>query len=297
MNNKLQQLAALMRVTTAYVLGRSAKPTEEAPVDFASLSEEEQKRVAEIAAVSGRSVAELLLDENGNHPVIPPGTPPPAPPTGSPDNTSSDSAARAALRKYAAVVREALTDLEASLTASSPQPSPPNDSPPDSPADPDSPTDPNSPTHPDKDPDMPIVRPDFAHAHVRLAIDGDSITVEKATGIKKTSARFATDAPEGNCHADSASRTSNALVYANGSDQRPKNTRLIRMDLADDHKIDPSEVVVIVSAADRETAYRHDFDGFSVSDHSVDAVIRDPEPDTSRPKTQARFDVMLFRIG
>lgn len=281
MNNKLQQLAALMRVTAAYVLGRSTDPTEDTAVDFNALTEEEQKRVKEIAEVSGRSVAELL-GQGGDHPA----TPLPTPPT-----TNADNALRAALQKFTAHVRAALTDLEKSLTAVSPQPSPPNDSPPDSP------TDPNQPTDPDKDPDMPIVRPDTFHAHARIAIDDNKVTIEKATGIKADSARFATDAPEGNCSADSPHRTSLGLVYAKDSDKRPRNAHLVRMNLADDHKIDPSEVVVVVTAADRETAYRHDFEGFSISDGAVDVAIRDPEPDVSRPKLQTRFDVMLFRIG
>ena len=281
--NMLHQLAALMRVSVAYTLGRTPSPTPiDAPTDLAKLTPDEIDRLQKIGTVTGNSIAELLglakpppKDTNAK----PPSDKPPKPPKDFGELQARVGDLVGALQKNYAELSTSLALLGTSV------PRPPGDNT----------TDP--PTDPDKDPDMPIVRPDTFHAHVRLSIDGDKITVEKATGINRNSVRFATDAPEGNCSADSSQRTSNTLVYAKESDKRPKNAQLVRMDLASDHKIDPSEVVVIVTAADRETAYRHDFAGFSVSDGTIDAVIRDPEPDVGRPKLQARLDIMAFRIG
>jgi hypothetical protein len=142
-------------------------------------------------------------------------------------------------------------------------------------------------SHPDEDP-MAILFRDFGFAHMRFAMKGDDVVVEAASGFEMK--------------AYSASKLELPACGPGSDDIKPEpitlpaNTKLVRLRLSADHKIDPSEVVAMAVPADLTTAYRYDPHAISVDDKTIYVTVRCTDPDLNAPTTLARVNVLLFRI-
>lgn len=145
---------------------------------------------------------------------------------------------------------------------------------------------------PDNEDPMSLLFRDFGYAHLRLAMKGDDIVVERASGFERV-AYPATRAPDIACHPDGA-----AVVTARPEPlELPRNTRLVRLRLSADHQIDPNDAVIVATPADRETAYRYEMTAFGVDDRTIDVAVRAVDPDTNAPLTIARVNVLVFRVA